>query len=573
EAVIANDGTLVADAKSDGVASAYGIRIDWLGSDARVENTGTIHANGNALGQSYAVYANSGSGTVFNSGTMLAGVYLGADSEKDDSLFVRNYDGHGISLVNAGSITTLIDSPSYVGGDYTQLAGGMLGFAVRDLQHYGRIDVAGTADFSAGNALSVQVDPVHKFVAGDVLHNVIASDDLVADGFTVTDNSVFWTFAPRIEGAYVDLVVGYVAPEAAVAGSGLNISATLSGLVDYVIAEGEYGKYGTLAAALNSASTADAAADVLEHVAPVLTAGAAQAMRMAGSGAANAIGTRLAETRGAASGDVARDGAVWVKPFVGKAEQDDANGVSGYEADSDGVVVGIDANLTDAWRAGVALASATSDVESRISGVEVETTQLTVYGSYAMDERTALDLSASMGMHGYDGRRLAIDGSTALSDFDGTQLALGAQFSRSYKLGSSTTLIPSLGLQLRQATLDAYSETGAGIYNLNVQEAQEDSFLIAAKGTLEQKLGKGIFLASFGVAHDSVDVASATASLSGNGPTFVTNGIEPDALVLTGGLGYRYVTGKNLEIDASYDFEGRDGFEGQTASLRFKLPF
>lgn len=356
-------------------------------------------------------------------------------------------------------------------------------------------------------------------------------------------------------------------------GSGLKLSPSLAGLVNRVIGEGEYGSYGMLAAALNSASTATAAAHVLEHVAPVLTAGAAQATRMAGSGAGNAIGVRLAETRGAASGDGVADGQVWIKPFTGKVEQDSVNGISGYDADTNGVVAGIDASVSPAWRIGVALATAESDVQSRISSVDVDTLQATLYGSYAVDERTALDLTASAALHSYDGRRQAIDGSTALSAFDGTQFTLGAELSRRYRLGGNSALIPSLAVQLRQATLEAYAETGAGLYNLTVQDAQEDSILVAAKGVFEQKLGGGVFHASLGVAHDSVDAASATASLAGNGPTFITNGIEPDALVLTGGLGYRYVTRGNLELDVSYDLESRDGFEGQTASLRLKLPF
>ncbi|MDF2446079.1 MAG: outer rane autotransporter barrel domain protein [Moraxellaceae bacterium] len=576
-AVISNSGTIVAAAASDGVASAYGIYVsEALDDDARVENTGTIFANGNAKGQSYAVYAERGDGLVINSGTMQAGVYLGAGNDHENytgNLFVNDYSGQGISLVNSGSITHLIGSPSYVGGDYTQQAGGSMTFVVRDVDHYGKIDVAGTADFAASNKLHVQVDPVHLLVDGDVLYNVIASDDLVASAFNVTDNSVFWNFDAAIDGSYVDLVTRYVDARNAVFGTGLNLSPSLASLVDGVIADGETGRYATLAAALNGASTAAAAADVIEHMAPVLTAGAAQATRVAGEGVSSAIGARIVETRGAASGDAFKDAAVWVKPFVGKAEQDAANGVSGYDANTDGVVIGVDGAVSDAWRVGAALATAKSDVEGRISDVDVDSAQATVYGSYAIDNRTALDLHIGAAQHSYDGSRLNIDNSRSLSSFDGLQLSFGAILSRSYKLGEKSALVPSLALQYNQVALDAYTETGASIYNLSVQDADEESILVAARGSYELTLGKGVFSANLGIAHDSVDAATATSTLSGNGPTFVTNGIEPDAMVFTGGIGYRYVTSKNLEINAVYDLESRDGFQGQTASIKFKLPF
>lgn len=574
-AVISNSNTLIADAKADGVASAYGIYVSgWLGEGARVENSGDIYASGNAKGESYSIYVGNGNGSVVNSGRLMSGVWLGSSYEKDD-VFAYDVSGNGVSLVNAGTVVNRAGTQSFVGGNYTQQAGGALTFAVTDADHYGRIVVAGTADFRASNALNVQVDPAQRLKNGDVLYNVIASDELLATAFRVGDDSAFWNFDAAIDGSYVDLVAHYVDAQNAVQATGLKLSSSFAGLANTVIGAGLDGRYATLATALEAAPTAQAAADVLEHVTPVITAGAAQATRAAGEGASNAIAAHIADVRGASSGDEVRDGAIWVKPFVGKISQDDADGVSGYDADSNGVVVGSDAAISPSWRVGVALATAQSDVSARISGVDIDTTQFTLYGSYAIDERTALDLSAGYGLHSYDGRRQTIGNATARSSFDGSQLSAGLDLSRRYALGQHAALIPSFTLRYNQVNLDAYAETGAGLYNLAVQDSSDDSLLAAAKGSYELGLGShGVFSASLGVGFDSANAASATAALdSGTGPTFVTNGIEPDSTLLTGGLGYRYVTGKHLEIEAAYDVESRSGFLGQTASLKFKLPF
>lgn len=574
-AVISNSNTLIADAKADGVASAYGIYVSgWLGEGARVENSGDIYASGNAKGESYSIYVGNGDGSVVNSGRLMSGVWLGSSYEKDD-VFAYDVSGNGVSLVNAGTVVNRAGTTSFVGGNYTQQAGGALTFAVTDADHYGRIVVAGTADFRASNVLNVQVDPAQRLKNGDVLYNVIASDELLAPAFKVGDDSAFWNFDAAIDGSYVDLVAHYVDAQNAVQATGLKLSSSFAGLANTVIGAGLDGRYAALATALEAAPTAQAAADVLEHVTPVITAGAAQATRAAGEGASNAIAAHIADVRGASSGDDVRDGAIWVKPFVGKISQDDADGVSGYDADSNGVVVGSDAAISPSWRVGVALATAQSDVSARISGVDIDTTQFTLYGSYAIDERTALDLSAGYGLHSYDGRRQTIGNATARSAFDGSQLSAGLDLSRRYALGQHAALIPSFTLRYHQVNLDAYAETGAGLYNLAVQDSSDDSLLAAAKGSYELGLGShGVFSASLGVGFDSADTATATAALdSGTGPTFVTNGIEPDSTLLTGGLGYRYVTGQHLEIEAAYDVESRSGFLGQSASLKFKLPF
>ena len=237
-------------------------------------------------------------------------------------------------------------------------------------------------------------------------------------------------------------------------------------------------------------------------------------------------------------------------------------------------MIGLDGNVSDAVRLGGAIASAKSDV-SGMGSLDISTTQFTAYGSYAFDSRTSLDVDLGYAMNSYDSHRVAINGSTAIASFDGTQLTFGLNLSHSYALNETSALIPSLSVRYNKVDLDGYQETGAGVYDLHVAEKKDDSVLSAIKGTYELTMSnKGVFTANLGVGVDTANQASATSSLSGGtGPTFVSNGINPDSTVLMGGIGYRYVTSKNLEINAAYDLEGRSNFLGQTASVKFKLPF
>jgi outer membrane autotransporter protein len=313
---------------------------------------------------------------------------------------------------------------------------------------------------------------------------------------------------------------------------------------------------------------------IVEQVGPAISGAAAQATRVAGQGVTNTLDAHMADVRGASSGDLLKDGAAWIKPFFGTAEQGKLNGVSGYDVDSSGFVLGVDSAVASDWRVGLAFASSNSDVAGKGgTNLDIDTVQFIAYGSYAIDARTALDLSLGVASNEYSQQRRAFANSVGVADYEGTQVSLGANLSRSYKMNDHLTLIPAVVANVTQVTVDSYREKGAAI-NLDVEEATEDSILVAVKNSVEwTPTRKGAVLANVGVGYNAVDAASVTSSFAGNGPTFVTNGIEPEAFLITAGLGYRYVTAKNLEITAAYDLESRSEFLGNTASVKLKMPF
>lgn len=587
-ASITNDGKIVVRAEANqGSAYAYGI----LGGATQgvIENTGTIDvsavsAQSDEDSYAYGIYAGGwvynatglDNGDVINSGSIKGAVY--AD-------WVYNYDSgwnylgtSSVSLTNSGSIVTPANTDSYVSGDYTQLAGGSLGFVMRNDDAYAQLDVNGTADFSASNTMTVSLDPKATFDDGDLLTGVVNVGTLVAhaDGFVVSDDALFWDFLVVNEGLNgFDLSVEAVDPSTVLAGAGMTLSASQADLLQSLLTGDAPGEFAPLLAALNSAGSASEAAVAVEQFGPALAGAASYATRIAGQGASNAISARMGETRGAASGDAFTKNAVWIKPFLGMAEQDAANGLSGYDVDTTGFVIGMDGDINDVTRVGVAVASARSDLEGGSANLDIDTTQFTLYGSYALGSATSLDADLSYGANSYDStRRVGFASSTAVANYDGTQLSLGATLSHRMTLSDKAALVPSLSLRYSQVELDGYSETGAAPFNLTVAGADDDAIQAVAKAGYELTLAnKGVFLANLGLGYDSIDQASATATVSSVGQTFVSNGIAPESTLIVGGLGYRYVTAKNLEINAAWDFESRSDFMGNALSVKFKLPF
>lgn len=83
----------------------------------------------------------------------------------------------------------------------------------------------------------------------------------------------------------------------------------------------------------------------------------------------------------------------------------------------------------------------------------------------------------------------------------------------------------------------------------------------------------GVFAAHLGLGFDSTDDAGATVTLAGNGPTYNVKGVDAEDVMLAAGLGYRYVTKKDLEIVVGYDLEAREDFMAGVAAVKFKMPF
>lgn len=550
---ITNSGTIMAEAIG---GHAYGIYVRALTEGASVVNTGTIEVDAGETGNAWGVWVNGGvGGLVDNSGTIGGGVYVGGN----------------VSMNNSGTITG--NTASVVGGNYTQAATGLLAFPVKSVDEYGQLAVGGTADFTAGNTIRIDIDASDDLQSGDVLNDVIAAGTLTATSFNVTDNNLFWAFDQTIENNTLDLTADYLGA-LSVLGGNLNISSSLAGVIDGIIAEGSDGYYAELAAQLSGAADAATAARIAEGFLPALNGGIASATRAATAGMPSVIDARIAQTRGAASGDAFKDGGVWLKPYFSNGEQDADGAVNGYDVESNGVVIGVDGQVANNWRAGLAVGSATSDVTDPLADVNVSSTLVSLYGAYTMNNRTSLDLTLGFADNSYDSARIAGLSGVANASFSGDQLSLGAKLARAYQSTETRTFTPSVAMQYTQVNVGGYSETGGGIFAQTVQSVEETSMSIMADAKWEWTMSNsGVVGAHIGLGYDNADSVSATSTLANNGPTYSTNGIEPEELFLGAGLGYSYVTSKNLELSASYDLEARDGFQNGVASVKVKMPF
>ena len=328
----------------------------------------------------------------------------------------------------------------------------------------------------------------------------------------------------------------------------------------------------------NNQATSNAATQTL----PLLT-GASQVAAGATLGGINRIvQARIENNRGMSSGDDFQgDKNVWMKSFGSWANQGDRDGVAGYKANTYGAVIGADFAVSSAIRLGGAFAYANSNVNGNstiaVQSAKSDIYQLIGYGSYSLDERTEINFQADIGHNANKGQRTIAFTSTVASSSYGSDTAhVGLGLGRDYALSSQTTLTPSVRVDYTWIKDQSYSETGAGLLNLNVTGRTTQAFVIGTDLKLAHQFNDQFtLLTNLGAGYDTLNSQnSITAAFAGAADAaFVTYGIKPSPWMGRAGVGAVYETKNGMKITARYDTEYRQSFLNQTASLKARWSF
>jgi len=295
------------------------------------------------------------------------------------------------------------------------------------------------------------------------------------------------------------------------------------------------------------------------------------------------IHARLGDNIGMNSGDeTMMDKHSWIKAFVTRHDQDDRDGVSGFDGDSKGLVLGIDGDLNDRTKLGIAFAFSNTDItgNTNLNSADIDSYQVVGYGSYAINDRTEVNFQAGLGLSKIDGKRIMIAPvtGTANADYDSTSFNLGMGIGKTFDLSPRTQIVPLARIDYTRVDSDSYTETGdvavtPFLNQVNANRAEALELGLGAK-LRHQVNDKTSINADLGVAYDTFNERSAiTSSFVGGGPSFTTSGIKPDPWIRRAGLGLTYALQNGAEVIARYDAEVRDDFNDQSASLKVRWAF
>ncbi len=600
--ILALNNSTISSITNSGTISGgyYGIAI-LSGSSIQgaITNSGTISGNTNAIfvdGTSTLsnIYIAGNDTASFvgevNTPNTAVSVLTGATyTMNNGQLFTLNGTSSGFTVAGTGTLAVAAGGTATITGNYTQEAAATFRTNVTDDTTYGKLLVTGTATLPTNAKIDVNVaNPNFAFTATGMA-GIISAGTLTSDGtFAVTDNSALFDFTATKNGNAVDLSLAPVgaggtstAVVTAVTGTGNTAAAGAAVVLDSLATAFAGGSTGnadmdTVMAALGGLTTNQQLSDAASSTVPLMTG---QAMATNLKGVNRVVQAQSEGNLGLSSGDAfVSDGKLWLKPLGSWADQKNANGAFGYNAQTYGMVLGADGDLSQHSRVGAAFAYTHSNVSDN-SGTQsagVDSYQAVLYGSNSISSDVEFNWQADYGYNQNKGNRyIAFVNRTAVANYNSDSLHLGTGIGHTLTISEKTRFTPSFRADYTSITDKGYTETGAGALNLTVNGKTTEEFILALDGKIVHSVNENAqFTTNLGLGYDvNAKQNSITSSFAGGGAAFTTTGIKPSATLARAGLGYVHNTDSGVEITARYDVEARTGFTAQTASVKLRMPF
>jgi outer membrane autotransporter protein len=554
-------------------------------------NDATLNLNG-TTGSISGTVSGGASSVVNVNGTFTSGGAFSVDTFNIASggrLNIAN-TAHSISTAsgfnNAGTLAVADGVTATITGNYNQTAAGVFQTTASSATSFGQLAVSGTATLAAGTGIRVDVTSGNTLAAGNTLASVISASTLAATTFTVSDNSLLFDFTAAINSNAVDLLTSASATGVAdsVAATGFDPGRGAAVVLDGFVSGGATGTdTDNVVTALGQLGNQQQISNAVAETLPMFSASMPLVELNILRETNRVIEARRNRNRGLSSGDeFLGDSRFWLKPVGSWINQDNRKGVAGFNVNTHGLVGGVDGDINDNTRIGLALSYMRGDVDGKSTSsgnsADIDSFQGVIYGSHSLTAMpdTSIDWQANLGTNKINGRRaISFLNREAKSDYDSLTAHAGVGISRSYTLSEQTTIIPTIRADYTWLRSEGYTETGADALNLKVKSKSADELILLTEGRFYHSVtDKATLSANLGVGYDVLhNRTSVIASYVGGGASFSTPSLDASPWLLRGGLGLVLNASETTEVTARYDVETRRDYVDNTASVKVKWAF
>ena len=397
-----NHGSISAHASNETNAAGFGAgTVDR----AELHNHGTIQGASDGINPGWSLNIEGGEDSIVNNEAN--GVLRGRISMSGSNQTLNN-DG----LIDLNTVDTIGE----VSGSFNQSASGTLRITAEGAgeDDHSWIQISGTANIS-GKAF-VDVEEVNTLAVGQTMENVLLANQLNGNFAEVNDNSALFNFVSvATEGSNgridFEITKGMTALESVIT-SGNPTGEGGAEVLDEIIEEGtsDPGMQKVIDA-LGRLGSEQQVSDAVSQTLPLITGNSAIASSSTLSGIRRVIQARIEAHKGISYGDshVAADNELWIKPFGSRVDQDDRDGVSGFEGRTSGLVFGVDGMRSEETRLGISFAYAQANIDGNSTAApnsaEVDIYQLLGYGTHDLGEGRELSFQAGVGQNKTKGER------------------------------------------------------------------------------------------------------------------------------------------------------------------------
>jgi len=291
--------------------------------------------------------------------------------------------------------------------------------------------------------------------------------------------------------------------------------------------------------------------------------------------ASNRYGLR--KYSGVNSGSSSLDSGAWLKVIGSTADMGTRQSVAGYEADSHGVVIGVDKTIGNIVVGGAFSYVDTDTKGKSILNLETQTKvhQGTLYGAYLADGYV-IDGSVAYGRLTGDTKYTGLD-SQMTGSYGADIYSVGIGFSAPIDTGGMA-IIPKINMSYSKVSDVGYTEAGVEAKNIDVDSM--NMFNIQAGTTIQTKMSteNGVvipklrLIADLDMTREEVAVNSSWVS---NGAVLPNvTGVKPSALGGIIGVGVEYVSDDDaFALSVGYDAGIRPDFLSHSANAKIRVNF
>lgn len=270
-----------------------------------------------------------------------------------------------------------------------------------------------------------------------------------------------------------------------------------------------------------------------------------------------------------------RERNVWAKAIGTQSTKDHDSKIMGYQAKDAGIIAGADTAINDKLNLGMAMSYIHTDADSNGHAIDHEMTaknwQILGYGDYQATDDTRANFHIGAGQSDIKGERhiKTFGQTTAKSDYNADTFQ--AEMGVSHRIGTEQQNIsPFARINYNQVKSDAYHETGAGAFSLDVREKTYNSLRTTLGVNVKQALTPQIAVTGTlaGALENGDPRTDITVSFSGTpDTTFTTKGREVGREVGIAGLGLSYKPTANTKASINYMGEWRKNYDSQGVAL------
>ncbi|MDF9779317.1 autotransporter outer membrane beta-barrel domain-containing protein [Pseudomonas baetica] len=562
--------------------------IQSSGTAIKVESTTpsdvfVIHQNGGLIsGSNKSISGNGQTELHWTAGTVngdMEGMKL-VQVAGNGSFNGQNIDALLVD-VKTGSLYLASETGTKLTGNLNVAQGATLRMPISDTTDNSTpmVTVAGKATFAAGSKVELSAQPgdftsasdgkTYTLVKAGSIENgglLVVSDSalLKVSGFTVDGETVKATVTTKTASETITQVL-------IPAGASVNAQNAMRPFVDTVM-----GKLEANDIVFKNFANADAAqlAKLAEQLSPVVNGGATQAAMGGQSLISNAVTSRAADARGLSSGDVLKETGVWVKGLYSDADQSTRDGIAGYNAYTNGIIIGADGKLTPDLTLGVAFSHLDTDVNSDFSKTKVTGDALTAYANWTQGP-IFVDSSLTFGKNDNESKR-EVAGTTAKGDYDSDLFGINVLAGYGFNLQDGLLVEPRVAARYANLKIDGYTEkNSSAALSVNGQRMEIGEMGAGVRVAKNFPMGQGTLKPEVTAMayHDFIgDKANSTSAFVVGGSPFVTSGAQAARDSYELGLAADYSIGA-FTVGAAYSYLQKTDFNADTFTLKGRYDF